>query len=89
MIDMELMERADVLPKETMDVLFKKSLSIYARFLHVALKLMDKSEAIKHDELMEITGFSVSTVKKALKELESNDMISVKRGQYGSFYEVM
>lgn len=68
---------------------FKNKLSMSARFVYVALMAVDKERILKHEELAEITDLSVITVKKAVKELKENALISVRRGQRGSFYEVL
>jgi predicted transcriptional regulator len=88
---MESLNLKNLEMEKAMGVMFnlKSKLSMSARFVYVALMAVDKERKIKCEELADITDLSVITVKKAVKELKENDLINVKRAQYGSFYEVL
>jgi predicted transcriptional regulator len=89
--EMEALNLKNMEMEKAMGVMFnlKSKLSMSARFVYVALMAVDKDQKLKHEELAEITDLSVITVKKAVKELKDNDLIDVKRAQYGSFYQVL
>jgi len=88
---MESLNLKNLEMEKAMGVMFnlKSKLSMSARFVYVALMAVDKEQKIKCEELADITDLSVITVKKAVKELKENDLINVKRAQYGSFYQVL
>lgn len=88
---MELLKPNNVVTDKAMHVMFnlKNELSMSARFLYVALMATGKDCKLKHDDLAEITDLSVMTVKKSVRELKENGLISVKRGKHGAFYEVL
>jgi DNA-binding MarR family transcriptional regulator len=82
--DKEMMEKA-------IEVMFgmKKDLTVSSRFLYVALMNIERDRVITHNELAEITGYSIPTVKNSIEELIRKKMIIKTRTQRGLFITVL
>lgn len=68
---------------------FKVRLSANARFLYVVL-LMAGEKPLTHTDLSEITDIKAPlTLRKAIRELEENELIEVTRLSHGQIYKVL
>ncbi len=88
---MEQFPNKEVAEKKAMKILFdfKDKLSISSRFLYIALLMVDRDTLYKHEELAEITGLSVGTIKNSIRELVNERLLLVNRSSFGAFYTVL
>lgn len=90
-MEMKQFKNQEIATEKSFKVFFemKDQLSLSARLLYVSLMAVDRDQTITHDQLAEITGLSVPTVKRSIKQLLEKELILQTKWQGGCFYVVL
>lgn len=88
---MEQFTNKELAEKKAYEVLFnlKDEISLSSRLLYIALLSSERDRIIKHDELADITGLSIPTVKNSIRELVDKKLLITTRASHGAFYTVL